>query len=67
MADRQHWRPILFDCPRTGQKVQALLAEEPASAGETRYQAVSCLACSGTHLIHPVDGRVLGAPSYGTK
>ena len=67
MADRQHWRPILFSCPRTGERVQALLAEEAPSAGETRYQAVSCLACSGTHLIDPIGGNVLGATAHGMK
>jgi hypothetical protein len=60
MADRQRWRPILFNCPRTGNKVQALLAEETSGAG-TQYQSVSCLACSGIHLVDPVDGKVLGA------
>jgi hypothetical protein len=61
MADRQCWRPVLFDCPRTGNKVQALLAEETTDAAGTRYESVSCLACSGIHLIDPIDGKVLGA------
>jgi hypothetical protein len=59
MADRQSWRPVLFDCPRTGHKVQALLAEETTGGG-TRYESVSCLACSGIHLVDPIDGKVLG-------
>jgi hypothetical protein len=63
MADRQRWRPILFDCPRTGQKVQGLLAEESFGTGESHYEAVSCLACSGMHFIDPRQGRVLGAKS----
>jgi hypothetical protein len=67
MADRQRWRPILFDCPRTGQKVQALLAEEAFSTGDTRYETVSCLACSGIHLINPASGNVLGWASDGTR
>jgi len=61
MADRQRWRPILFDCPQTGQKVQALVAEEAFSSDEARYEAVSCLACSGMHFVDPVRGKVLGA------
>ena len=61
MADRQRWRPVLFDCPQTGQKVQGLLAEQVSAADETRYEPVSCLACSGVHFIEPVKGRVLGA------
>lgn len=73
MADRQRWRPILFNCPRTGSKVQALLAEEAIGAGrryeaaDTRYETVSCLACSGIHLVDPKDGKVLGAASDGMK
>jgi hypothetical protein len=68
MADRQRWRPVLFNCPRTGNKVQALLAEEATggSAG-TRYESVSCLACSGIHLVDPIDGKVLGAAPDGMK
>ena len=61
MAERQRWRPVLFDCPRTGQKVQGLLAEQVSGAGETHYEPVACLACSGTHFIDPVQGKVLGA------
>jgi hypothetical protein len=61
MTDRQRWRPILFDCPQTGQKVQGLLAEEAFGTGDTRYVAVSCLACAGSHFIDPIRGKVLGA------
>ncbi len=65
MADRQRWRPILFDCPQTGQKVQALVAEEAFSADGPRYESVSCLACSGMHFVDPVRGKVLGATRNG--
>jgi hypothetical protein len=27
----------------------------------TRFETVSCLACSGIHLVDPIDGKVLGA------
>jgi len=73
MADRQSWRPVLFNCPRTGNKVQALLAEEATGVGTryegagTRYETVSCLACSGIHLVDPIDGKVLGAAPGGTR
>jgi hypothetical protein len=63
MTDRQRWRPVLFDCPRTGNKVQALLAEEETTGAGNRYEAVSCLACSGTHFVNPMDSKVLGAAS----
>lgn len=73
MADRQRWRPILFNCPRTGSNVQALLAEEAIGAGRryegagTQYESVSCLACSGIHLVDPMDGKVLGAAPDGMR
>jgi hypothetical protein len=67
MADRQRWRPILFKCPRTGHNVQALIAEETTSSGVTRYETVSCLACSGIHLIDPIGRNVLGATPDSTR
>jgi hypothetical protein len=63
MTDRQRWRPALFDCPRTGEKVQGLFAEEAFSADSPRYEPVLCLACSGTHFIDPVNGKMLGVKS----
>jgi hypothetical protein len=62
MSDRQRWRPILFECPQTGQKVQGVLAEETFGAGDTHYEAVSCLACSGVHFINAGTGALLGLP-----
>jgi hypothetical protein len=67
MTNRQRWRPILFDCPQTGQKVQGLLAEEAFEAGDTRYETVSCLACSGVHFINVSTGAVLGLPRGGSN
>ena len=73
MADRQRLRPILFNCPTTGNKVQALLAEEATGVGTryegagTRYETVSGLACSGTHLVDPMNGKVLGALPGGMR
>src|SRR5690349_7510290 len=63
MAEPQRWRPVLLDCPRTGEKVQGMIAEQVLGASETRYESVSCLACSGIHFIDPVQGSVLGAKS----
>ena len=65
MTDRQRWRPILFNCPRTASKIQVLLADETTVGGT--YVTVSCLACSGVHLIDATDGKVLGAVSDGTR
>lgn len=66
MADRERWRPVLFNCPRTGNKVQALLAEDTSGPG-MRYESVSCLACSGVHFVDPKDGTVLGAAPDGAR
>jgi len=61
MAYRQRWRPILFNCPQTGEKVQGLVAERSDGFHDNPYEAVSCLACSGVHFVDPVSGDVLGA------
>lgn len=62
MPDRVRLRPALFDCPRTGQKVQGLFAEEIFNSDNMRYEPVSCLACAGTHFINPRTGEMLGSP-----
>jgi len=67
MADRERWRPILFDCPLTGQKVQGLLAEEVFGTEDARYETVTCLACSGIHFVDPIRGKVLGASRDGAR
>jgi hypothetical protein len=51
----------LFDCPQTGHKVQALVAEEAFGTSEPHYETVRCLACAGVHFVDPARGRVLGA------
>ena len=58
----KRWRPVLFDCPRTGEKVQGLFAAEETFRERqySRYEPVSCLACSGVHFIDPVQGKILG-------
>jgi hypothetical protein len=67
MTDRQNWRPILFHCPRTGQRVQGLVAEEASGARPGDYESVSCIACSGVHFIDPHTGNVLGMPRHGSN
>jgi hypothetical protein len=67
MAERQRWRPILFNCPQTGHKVQGMLAEEVFGTGGVRYETVTCLACAGVHLVDPDSGRVLGATRGGAR
>jgi len=61
MAHRPRWRPILFVCPQTGEKVQGLVAEKIDSTHDNQFEAVTCLACSGVHFVDSVSGEVLGA------
>jgi hypothetical protein len=53
-------RPVLYRCPRTAKLVQHLIADEPKSEEQNRYDEVSCLACSFPHLINRVTGKLLG-------
>ena len=40
---------FIYRCPKTGFNVQGWLAEEPADP--SAVVPVTCLACSGTHLV----------------
>ena len=60
MADEQRWRPILFQCPQTGDRVQGLIATDVSGASDQDYETVSCIACSGVHFINARTGMVLG-------
>ncbi len=61
MADPRTWRPILFSCPNTGDRVQGLLpgaASEPASDD---LHPVSCAACDGVHFVNLRTGAIIGS------
>jgi len=60
MAERTSWRPFIFVCPRTGNKVQGLLAGEAADAHAGDYEAVSCMACAGVHFVDSRTGFLMG-------
>lgn len=55
------WRPILFECPWTGSKVQAMVHQDAASFDDSRYETVACPACASTHFVNARTGMVLGA------
>lgn len=55
------WRPILFECPRTGGNVQALLCEDMTRPDDVTYETVSCPACASTHFVNARTGAILGA------
>lgn len=61
MPDRAPLRPILFDCPLTGYKVQGLIADSPADLSGHHYESVHCSACNGVHLVDVATERVIGA------
>jgi len=52
---------FLYRCPSTGHKVQGLVPGNARSADDAAYEAVTCLACNGVHLVNARSGRVLGA------
>ena len=52
---------IIFQCPHTGLAVQAWFPDDDSEgAAEGTYLATKCLACTGTHLVNPATGKVLG-------
>ena len=51
---------FLYRCPTTSHKVQGLVRGNACSTDNTAYEAVTCLACNGVHLVNPSSGRVLG-------
>jgi hypothetical protein len=53
---------FLYRCPTTGHRVQGLVRANAHPTDEiAAYETVTCLACSGVHLVNPSSGRVLGA------
>ena len=53
-------KPVLYRCPNTGEMVQHLVADEPDTEDEHRYDAVECPACSFLHFINPATGKIMG-------
>jgi len=39
-----------------------MVVEGAFDLNDTRYETISCLACSGVHLVNPNTGVVVGAP-----
>ena len=50
---------FLYRCPRTRLRVQGWVAEEPSQLEKQSYEAVTCLACGGVHLVNPASGRTI--------
>jgi hypothetical protein len=50
---------FVFRCPATGLNVQHQLDDDP-DISENEYEAITCLACTGLHLLNRKTGRLLG-------
>ena len=50
--------PFIFRCPATGLNVQHIFEGEPETGDDRVYVGVSCLACSGIHLVSRTTGRL---------
>ncbi|MCA1437320.1 hypothetical protein I6F33_30795 [Bradyrhizobium sp. BRP20] len=60
MADRKTWRPIIFSCPDTGDRVQGLLPGAPVPRADDLL-TITCAACDGVHFIDLRTGAMIGA------
>jgi hypothetical protein len=52
--------PVIFRCPNTGHRVQALFADDATEDRDT-YESVTCMACRQLHLVNRKTGKTLGA------
>lgn len=60
MANRKTWRPIIFSCPNTGDRVQGLLPDAP-EPGANDLHPITCATCDGVHFIDLRTGAMIGA------
>lgn len=52
-------RPLVFQCPVTGLKVQGMIAED-LEGPNTIFVPVDCTICNRPHLINATTGRTAG-------
>jgi len=52
-------KPILFQCPTTGYKVQGLVPKDTDEGRDDVFVSVNCAACSSAHLVNPKSGQTL--------
>jgi len=50
---------FLYRCPKTRLRVQGWVADEPNQPEKQSYEALTCLACGGVHLVNPASGRTI--------
>ncbi len=56
-------RTFIYRCPRTGLNVQGWFADEPFVHDDRTsadYETVTCLACTGVHLVNRSTGKLMG-------
>lgn len=51
---------VLYQCPRTGMKVQTWLADDPESPAQASFELLHCPACSQMHFVNRRTGNLLG-------
>ncbi|MGY3530008.1 hypothetical protein ACVILK_006134 [Bradyrhizobium embrapense] len=59
MSDIRAWRPIIFSCPNTGDRVQGLLPAVASELPADELHSISCAACDGVHFINLQTGAVV--------
>jgi hypothetical protein len=50
---------FLYRCPKTRLRVQGWVADDPEQRDKQSYEAVSCPACGGVHLVNSASGRTI--------
>jgi hypothetical protein len=50
---------FLYRCPRTRLRVQGWAADDRNHPEKQSYEAVTCLACGGVHLVNPASGKTI--------
>jgi hypothetical protein len=59
---------VIFRCPLLEVSVQGWIAGETAASGtQDEFVSIKCAACSRTHLVNPVNGKVLGEKREQSK
>ena len=50
---------FLYRCTKTGLRVQGWVADEPRQPEKKSYEAVTCPACGGVHLVNSASGKTI--------
>jgi hypothetical protein len=60
-------RHVVFTCPQTGEKADALVPGLPDEEDSDPYRSVKCPACGWYYAVHWRTGTVLGEPGQEGK